>query len=244
MNMHEAVDQRLVDIQDEVRDAFGWALDEDRVAAEALVQRTSEFVAAVPSWSEDGRRASLGALRTKLSGAKRVTVLGAAATEDEALRAAQQEGVIIAADGSVGALKMRNRLACVVSDFDGGVHLHSAAEEGVPIVAHGHGDNIQRSALALSEWSQFDTPPSLILTHQTPTPCHGAHNFGGFTDGDRAVCFALAMGVNPQNIDLVGFSLNTVGKWSATTVPEQKLKKLTWMYRILKIVGLHDAVAP
>ncbi len=244
MNMHEAVDQRLVDIQDEVRDVFGWALDEDRVAAKALVQRTSEFAAAVPSWSEDGRRASLGALRTTLSDAERVTVLGAAATEEEAFRAAQQEGVIIAADGSVGALKMRNRLACVVSDFDGGVHLHSAAEEGVPIVAHGHGDNVQRSALALSEWSQFDTPPSLILTHQTPTPCHGAHNFGGFTDGDRAVCFALAMGVNPQNIDLVGFSLNTVGKWSATTVPEQKLKKLTWMYRILKIVGLHDAVAP
>lgn len=244
MNMHEAVDQRLVDIQDEVRAAFGWALDEDRVAAETLVQRTSEFAAAVPSWSEVGRRASSDALRAKLSSAERVIVLGAAATEEEALRAAQQEGVIVAADGSVGALKMRNRLACVVSDFDGGVHLRSAAEEGVPIVAHGHGDNVQRSTLALSEWSQFDTPPSLILTHQTPTPCHGAHNFGGFTDGDRAVCFALAMGVNPQNIDLVGFSLNTVGKWSATTVPEQKLKKLTWMYRILKIVGLHDAVAP
>ena len=132
----------------------------------------------------------------------------------------------------------------MVSDFDGGAHLHSAAEEGVPIVAHGHGDNIQRSALALSEWSQFDTPPPLVLTHQTPTSCHGAHNFGGFTDGDRAVCFALAMGVNPQNINLVGFSLNTVGKWSATTVPGQKLKKLAWMYRILEMVELHDAVVP
>ena len=52
------------------------------------------------------------------------------------------------------------------------------------------------------------------------------------------------MGVNPQNIDLVGFSLNTVGRWSATTVPEEKLKKLAWMYRILKMVELHDAVAP
>ena len=52
------------------------------------------------------------------------------------------------------------------------------------------------------------------------------------------------MGVNPQNIDLVGFSLNTVGRWSATTVPEEKLKKLAWMYRILEMVELHDAVAP
>lgn len=242
--MHEAVDQRLVDIQDEVRDAFGWALDEDRVAAKALVQRTSEYVSAVPSWDEGGRRATLNALRVKLSAAERITILGAAATEEEARRAVQQEGLIIAADGSVGALQVRSRLACVVSDFDGGSHLHSAAEEGVPIVAHGHGDNIQRSALTLSQWSQFDTPPSLILTHQTPTPCHGAHNFGGFTDGDRAVCFALAMGVNPQNIDLVGFSLNTVGRWSATTVPEEKLKKLAWMYRILEMVELHDAVAP
>lgn len=242
--MHEAVEQRLVDIQDEVRDAFGWALDEDRVAAKALVQSASECVKAVPTWSEDGRRDTLDTLRIELSSAERVTVLGAAATEQEAVRASQQEGLIIAADGSVGALQVRSRLACVVSDFDGGAHLHSAAEEGVPIVAHGHGDNIQRSALALSEWSQFDTPPPLVLTHQTPTPCHGAHNFGGFTDGDRAVCFALAMGVNPQNINLVGFSLNTVGKWSATTVPGQKLKKLAWMYRILEMVELHDAVVP
>ena len=52
------------------------------------------------------------------------------------------------------------------------------------------------------------------------------------------------MGVNLMNIDLVGFSLNTVGMWSATTVPEQKLKKLAWMYRILEMVELHDAVAP
>ena len=242
--MHEAVDQRLVDIQDEVRGAFGWALDEDRVAAKALVLSASECVKAVPAWSEDGRRDTLDTLRIELSSAERVTVLGAAATEQEAVRASQQEGLIIAADGSVGALQVRRRLACVVSDFDGGAHLHSAAEEGVPIVAHGHGDNIQRSALALSEWSQFDTPPPLVLTHQTPTPCHGAHNFGGFTDGDRAVCFALAMGVNPQNINLVGFSLNTVGKWSATTVPGQKLKKLSWMYRILEMVELHDAVVP
>lgn len=243
-NMHEAVDQRLVDIQDEVRDAFGWGLEEDLLAAEALVQRTYELVAAVPSWSQEGRLASLDALRATLFAAERVTVLGAAATEEEARRVAQQEGVIIAADGSVGALRVRNRLACVVSDFDGGVHLHSAAKEGVPIVAHSHGDNVQRFTRALSEWSQFDTPPSLILTHQTPAQCQGAHNFGGFTDGDRAVCFALAMGVNLMNIDLVGFSLNTVGMWSATTVPEQKLKKLAWMYRILEMVELHDAVAP
>ena len=242
--MHEAVDQRLVDIQDEVRDAFEWSLEQDRSAAESLVKRTDELIAAVPSWSQDGRRSSLDALRTKLFAAKRVIVLGAAATEEEAERVAQQEGVIIAADGSVGALKVRDRLACVVSDFDGGVHLHEAAKEGVPIVAHSHGDNVQRFSFALSEWSQFDTPPSLILTHQTPKPCRGAHNFGGFTDGDRAVCFALAMGVNPMNIVLVGFSLNTVGMWSATTVPEQKLKKLAWMYRILEMVELHNAVAP
>jgi len=242
--MHEAVDQRLVDIQDEVRGAFEWGLEQDRFAAEALVKRTNEHVAVVPSWSQESRRSSLDALRTKLFAAKRVTVLGAAATEEEAGRVAKQEGVIIAADGSVGALKVRNRLACVVSDFDGGVHLHGAAKEGVPIVAHSHGDNVQRFSLALSEWSQFETPPALILTHQTPAPCQGAHNFGGFTDGDRAVCFALAMGVNPMNIELVGFSLNKVGMWSATTVPEQKLRKLVWMYRILEMVELHDAVAP
>ena len=97
-NMHEAVDQRLVDIQDEVRDAFGWGLEEDLLAAEALVQGTYELVTAVPSWSQEGRLASLDALRATLFAAERVTVLGAAATEEEARRVAQQEGVIIAAD--------------------------------------------------------------------------------------------------------------------------------------------------
>ena len=83
----------------------------------------------------------------------------------------------------------------------------------------------------------------LVLSHQTPEPVEGAHNFGGFTDGDRAVCFALAIGVKRENIRLLGFSLREVGPWSATTVHELKLQKLAWMNRILTSVGLDGAVA-
>ena len=70
----------------------------------------------------------------------------------------------------------------------------------------------------------------------------GLENFGGFTDGDRAVCLALALGVNLQDITLVGFSTTKVGKWSGQTNPERKLEKLDWMLKVLEIIGLSNQV--
>ena len=47
---------------------------------------------------------------------------------------------------------------------------------------------------------------SLILTHQTPLEIEGMYNPGGFTDGDRAVCIALALGA--ENIELLRVELS------------------------------------
>ncbi|MDP6362308.1 MAG: hypothetical protein QF633_03635 [Candidatus Poseidoniaceae archaeon] len=240
--MHEAIEQRLIDVQGEVRRAFGWMMEDDSRSASDMIELVDDLASSVPFWSEEGRMDCFEGIGRRLREAGLVTILGAAATPEEALALTEEDGVIIAADGSVGALDSFQQLVCVVSDFDGGQYLESAAKEGVPIVAHGHGDNGRRAKKALTTWAKFESPPQLILSHQTTLVHPGAHNFGGFTDGDRAVCFALAMGVKKENIALVGFSLNAVGRWSATTVPEQKLKKLGWMYRILEMLGLHGAI--
>ena len=240
--MHEAIDQRLIDVQDEVRRAFEWAMEDDSRSAAELIELVDNLASSIPFWSAQGRMDCLERVGRRLREAGLVTILGAAATPNEARALAEKDGVIIAADGSVGALDSFHQLACVVSDFDGGQYLESAAKEGVPIVAHGHGDNTVRGGKALTTWAEFESPPQLILSHQTTLMHHGAHNFGGFTDGDRAVCFALAMGVKKENIALVGFSLNTVGRWSATTIPGRKLEKLSWMYRILEMLELHGSI--
>ncbi|MDE0858094.1 MAG: hypothetical protein OSA38_05955 [Candidatus Poseidoniaceae archaeon] len=241
--MHEAFQQSLVDVQSEVRAAFEWTVASDRSSAEAMVACVQNHAAMLPVWRNAARNQTLEHLRSELLAAKEVVVLGAAVTESEVESMDMDERLIIAADGSVGALSDRSKLACVVSDFDGGVHLDGAAGQGTVMVVHAHGDNPVRWLECLNTWSQYPTPPRLILTHQTPEVLANAHNFGGFTDGDRAVCFALAMGVAKENIRLVGFALNMVGAWSATTVAERKLEKLVWMNRILSSVGLEDAVA-
>tara|TARA_B110000459_G_scaffold201514_1_gene252364 strand:- start:77 stop:835 length:759 start_codon:yes stop_codon:yes gene_type:complete len=239
--MHEAVHQALIDVQDEVRKAFEWSVSADRSSAEAMVDCVQTHSQMVQAWEPGACTATLERLKQHLLEAPEVVVLGAAVSASEV--ADLGEGcLIIAADGSVGALNDLTKLACVVSDFDGGTHLDEAAEHGAVIVVHAHGDNPQRWFHCLKAWSRFANPPSLVLSHQTPIPLSGAHNFGGFTDGDRAVCFALAMGVPKDQIRLIGFSLNEVGPWSATTIPALKLEKLVWMNRILKSVGLDDAV--
>ena len=240
--MHEAFHPHLIAVQSEVRSAFGWSVSSDAEGVAAMVQCVHALSLGVPSWLPESRGKSLDLLRRKLLSAPKIVVIGAAVTQQEADAVATEDAVIIAADGAVGALTSLAKLACIVSDFDGGAYLDDAAKSGAAVVAHGHGDNILRSKEALHNWAESKTPPQLILTHQTPYPVDNAHNFGGFTDGDRAVCFALAMGVKKENIELVGFAMGVVGRWSATTVPEQKLQKLMWMKKILEFVEIDEAI--
>ena len=111
-----------------------------------------------------------------------------------------------------------------------------AAERGIPFVLHAHGDNIDNWAELLDVLHFNGTP--LILTHQTPEHILGMHNPGGFTDGDRAVCLALSMNVSPNQITLRGFRTDIIGRWTGATIPDQKMRKLEWMKRILEIAGV------
>ena len=128
-------------------------------------------------------------------------------------------------------------LQCVVSDADGDVsHLAMAAERGVTFSLHGHGDNIDEWTSFLDVLHIYSTP--LILTHQTPETILGMHNPGGFTDGDRAVCLALSMNASPRQLTLRGVRTDIIGRWTGSTIPERKMRKLEWMRRIVEIAGV------
>lgn len=199
----------LIEIQDRIRDAFGWHLDDDLVSAIGLKNECNNPTTQI-----------------QLSGT--ICIVGAAA----------QAGItskypMIAADGAIGAISDPSQVVLVVSDADGEPYLDIAIDYQIPICLHAHGNNVDRWRAAIDRWPN-DHP--LILTHQTPNEIEGMYNPGGFTDGDRAICIALALGA--ENVELVGFSTEIVGKWSGHTDTGLKLIKLQWMKQIIELLGM------
>lgn len=131
-----------------------------------------------------------------------------------------------------------SRLVCIVSDADGGAGTIEAVKRGIPIILHAHGDNKSSWRNLLGIALNMQNPPRIVLTHQTPEKITGMYNPGGFTDGDRAICFLIALGVPSDRILLLGTRTDVVGKWSGATNPEEKLIKLQWMAKILAIIGI------
>ncbi len=234
-------DDPLIAIQDDVRAHFGWGLQADIDSAKTLqlaFDNSDPF--GVSKWNTAERNQTLGELQIKLLKANAVIFVGAAVEAGELEQMVGEGVVFVAADGAVGALPIAAELACIVSDFDGTPHLERAAKNGAIIVAHAHGDNLDAWNDCIESWSHFTNPPSLILSHQTPHIFHGMHNWGGFTDGDRALCMAHSLGVNFEDVYLAGFTLSRVGQWSGRTEVSRKLEKLQWMARVVQMLGLEQ----
>ena len=231
--MHEAPTLNAFLIQDEVRQAFAWSEVDDAESALQLQLSLQNH----QQWSPLHRENTLRRVKTQLLNAQRIIIIGAGVEEKEFAPYNQPGDIFVAADGAVGALQGYSQLACIVSDLDGGDYLDAAAKQGQTVVVHAHGDNSERWKTILASWEQYALSPHLILSHQVNQDISGMHNFGGFTDGDRALCLVLSLGVNPENIELIGFTLNRVGQWSGITVAETKLKKLEWMERIVSELG-------
>ncbi|DAC60921.1 MAG TPA: hypothetical protein D7I03_01430 [Candidatus Poseidoniales archaeon] len=242
--MADNIFAELVEIQNKVRDYFGWDYQDDFLSATSISQAfNSSAPFNITNWSPKNRQANLAALKEKLLAASKVVIVGASVKENDFANFDFENSIVIAADGSVGGVVGMVNLACVVTDFDGNPHLDKVAKEGVTFVAHAHGDNTKRWRKSLDRWSCLESPPNLILTHQVTESIDGVHNFGGFTDGDRAVCLAINLGVPINKITLLGFSTTEIGKWSGQTNPERKMEKLDWMLKILQIIGLEQQVA-
>jgi len=116
----------------------------------------------------------------------------------------------------------------VVTDLDGDVEPQlKAQEQGTVLVVHAHGDNMS----ALEHW--VPKMKGKVIPSCQCAPSGSVSNFGGFTDGDRAVFLAEEMGA--KGVILVGFTMNVVGEKSGGNVDTRKvkLKKLTWAFALI-----------
>ncbi len=126
---------------------------------------------------------------------------------------------LISADGATTALlKIAGKIPdIVVTDLDGAVEdIQEAERRGAYIVVHAHGDNIPLLERYVKTFSKA------LGTTQTK-PVGKVQNFGGFTDGDRAVFLAGELGGDP--LALVGMDMGKVaGPFSKTHMASPKVK--------------------
>jgi len=241
------VDDELLAIQTEVREHFGWKLDTDTSSARSMLEAVE--ASQIDNWTRPRRAANVaGLIRRMVLRPTEVAVLGAAVEADEVLRVLERPALLVAADGSAGVLstlpnstaeRAWSRLACIVSDGDGGQGTIEAVKRGIPVFLHAHGDNFAEWESLLEIAAGAATPSPLVLTHQTPTSIPGMHNPGGFTDGDRAACVVRSMGVPKEAITMLGTRIDVVGRWSGVTHAETKMEKLQWMDRVLRTLEIN-----
>ena len=227
---------RLLAIQHEVRVHFGWAYEEDVSSASSLRDACNHHPEAEQlNWTAPQRAETLKRLQQAIESAETVVLVGAGVRTESMEREWDDKTVFIAADGAVGACLGRVDVLCVVSDLDGEPHLSQAAQQGIPLLIHAHGDNVEAWNRCLHQWASSGGVP-LVLTHQSDEVHNDMHNVGGFTDGDRAACFLAWLGVENEKVRYVGFASDHVGPWSGTTEPARKLAKLAWMDQILHLI--------
>ncbi|NOZ58786.1 MAG: DUF115 domain-containing protein [Euryarchaeota archaeon] len=198
---------------------FGFSEEEDRSAAELLARLVR-------------RPLPLRVLESLISG-RRVNVFGAGPSLERLEHL--PEGTAIACDGATSFLLERGAVPeIIVTDLDGRVEdLLEANARGSVVVIHAHGDNRER----LRRYAPLFV--NAIATTQAQ-PLRGVHNFGGFTDGDRAVF--LAEHFNAKEIYLYGMDFHSeVGRYSFSRDSERKRKKLLWAERLIKLLEKRGA---
>ena len=145
--------------------------------------------------------------------------------------------VLVAADGATTAL-IEQKIApdIVATDLDGNLDdIMLANVRGANIAIHAHGDNIEK----IAGLTQFFT--SVLGTTQAQ-PVGNLYNFGGFTDGDRALFLAVAL--NAGQITLAGMDFgDIVTRYSRPNIEsdtaeadEFKKKKLIYAERLTQWV--------
>ena len=122
----------------------------------------------------------------------------------------------------------------VVTDLDGNIELQKkASASGSVTLVHAHGDNSRLMAEHVK-----DLRGKIMITTQS-VPDLTLCNFGGFTDGDRAVCTARHFGA--KEITLIGFDMERPVPKQGTDA-EMKKKKLAWAKRIIFDMNPDDVI--
>lgn len=165
------------------------------------------------------------------------TVFGDGPCLESDVREHPPEGALFASGSSVRRLlAMGLTPDVVVTDLDGDVPSQlEASSRGAVTFIHAHGDNSD----AVRVWAGRFTGPIVLTTQSRPETT--VFDFGGFTDGDRAVCIAQEMGCG--RIVLEGFDFDNPMPKDGTD-PAVKLRKLRWARRIISSLQGADVVMP
>ncbi len=192
---------------DKLRLKFGYSVVEDQNAARLL----SELL--------EGRSLDLKILSNLIYG-KNVLVIGTGPSLENNLSRMHslKQFTLIVADGASQAMLENNiKPEIVVTDLDGShEHLLQSDKMGSIMIVHAHGDNVDLMRNLVPKMK------NCIGTTQVK-PLHNVYNYGGFTDGDRAVFLANEFGA--KNIVLVGMDFGEkIGRYSKTKINDEKLK--------------------
>lgn len=144
-----------------------------------------------------------------------------------------EDYVLIAADGSTTALLEEHIVPDIIAtDLDGNLDdLLLANNNGAIMVIHAHGNNSYQIANFVPFFNK-------ILGSTQSKPYGNIYNFGGFTDGDRAIFLAIALGAS--EILLAGMDFgDIVTKYSRPNIQgdvgpadEIKTKKLKYAEKL------------
>jgi hypothetical protein len=195
----------------EILKDFGFSEEKDREAAKILKREVSS-------------RTPISVIRDRIEG-RRVNIYGAGPSLEKIKDFS--EGTVIAADGATSYLLKKGVIPdIIVTDLDGNVDdLLRANTLGSLMIIHAHGDNID----AIRKYARKFH--NCITTTQSE-PFDEVYNFGGFTDGDRAVF--LAAHFNAKEICLYGMDFfGEVGRYSFSEGGASKKKKLAWAERLI-----------
>jgi len=139
----------------------------------------------------------------------------------------ERRGAVLISAGSATEVLMVNGIVpdITVTDLDGDLSLQKkASDSGSLMIVHAHGDNAD-----LIMEHAGDIRGRMIITTQSK-PDALLCNFGGFTDGDRAVCTARHFG--SRNITLIGFNFEVPALKDGIDAAVKK-KKLAWAKRMI-----------
>ncbi len=164
-----------------------------------------------------------------------VSVVGDSPGLEDDLSHHVPEGLVICSGSAVGRLiSSGHRPDVVVTDLDGDILPQlKASGSGALTLILAHADNCD---LVGEYASKFRGP--VILTTQG-RPFGNVFCFGGFTDGDRAVCVAREFGAG--RILLYGFDFEHPNPKTGSD-PAVKLRKLSWARRIIFSEGGKDII--
>ncbi|NYB51583.1 MAG: DUF115 domain-containing protein [Methanobacteriaceae archaeon] len=148
---------------------------------------------------------------------------------------------LIAADGATTALLEDDLIPdIVVTDLDGRMNdiLH-VNHKGALMVVHAHGNNLEQI-------KKYTPKLVNVLGTTQSLPLSSIYNFGGFTDGDRCVFLAIALGAHV--IVLSGMDFGKIVTHYSRPNQEDgpadviKQKKLKWAKKLVEWAAMNSEV--